>query len=174
MQHDSKEPSVWKGALAGIAGGLVGAWAMNQFQAELSKASHATAAEPQRAPSEQRRSDDDATMKAAEAISETVAGHRLSKQEKQKGGSALHYAFGSSMGAAYGIIAELAPRTTTAGGLPFGAALWLAADEIAVPALGLSKSPLEYPASTHASALASHFVYGMTADLVRRTVRAAW
>jgi putative membrane protein len=44
-------------------------------------------------------------------------------------------------------------------------------DEIAVPALGLSKSPREYPISTHLQSLAAHFVYGLTTEVVRRTVR---
>ena len=45
------------------------------------------------------------------------------------------------------------------------------ADEVAVPALGFGPPPLETPASTHASALASHAVYGLTTDLVRRALR---
>lgn len=40
--------------------------------------------------------------------------------------------------------------------------------KVAVPALGLSKKPAEYPAAVHAQALASHLVYGLTTDLVRR------
>jgi len=56
-------------------------------------------------------------------------------------------------------------------GLPLAAALWLAADEAAVPALGLSKSPLDYPLSSHLSALAAHGVYGVTTELARRALR---
>ncbi len=63
--------------------------------------------------------------------------------------------------------------TTTAFGLSFGTAVWFGADEVEVPAFGLSKSPLACPPSTHASALASHLVYGATTDLVRRAVRSA-
>ena len=57
---------------------------------------------------------------------------------------------------------------TALAGIPFGAALWLAADEIGVPAAGLAKGPAEYPVSKHASALAAHLVYGATTELVRR------
>jgi uncharacterized membrane protein YagU involved in acid resistance len=171
---DRQGRALWKGALAGIVGGLVASWAMNRFQAGLSNAARAWSDEQQQPQSEQHGDGDDATMKAAEAISDTVASRPLSKQERQKAGSVIHYAFGSSVGAAYGVLAELAPRTTIAWGSLFGAALWLSADEIAVPALGLSKSPREYPATTHASALAAHLVYGMTADAVRRAIRTAW
>ncbi len=56
-------------------------------------------------------------------------------------------------------------------GLPFGSAVWAIADDVVVPALGLSKSPTAYPLSTHAYALTSHWVYGLTTELVRKAVR---
>ena len=68
-------------------------------------------------------------------------------------------------------IAELAPQDTTGAGIPFGAVFWAVADEAAVPLLGLAKGPTGYPLSTHAYALASHLVYGLTAVLGRRAVR---
>ncbi len=83
----------------------------------------------------------------------------------------MHYGFGATVGALYGGTAELLPAVKCAVGLPFGAALFVGADEIAVPRLGLSKSFNAYPLSAHAQALASHFVYSMTAELVRRAVR---
>lgn len=179
MHHafDDNERSVWKGAVAGLTAGLVASWVMNQFQTGLSKASQAVTHNEAHTSSQRSESEpqggEDATMKAAEAISEAVADRRLTKEEKQTAGPVFHYTFGTSIGAAYGALAEIAPRTTTAWGLPFGAAIWLGADEVAVPAFGLSKSPFEYPASTHASALAAHLVYGLTTDLVRRAIRAA-
>ena len=83
----------------------------------------------------------------------------------------MHYVFGTASGGLYGALAEVAPQVTTAAGLPFGAAFWLVADEVSVPLLGLSKGATEYPLSTHAYSLASHLVYGATAELSRRTVR---
>jgi putative membrane protein len=76
-------------------------------------------------------------------------------------------------GDVYSAVVEFEPATTAGAGLPFGAAVWLFADEIVVPALGLSKPATEYPLSTHAYALASHLVYGVTTELVRREVRRA-
>ena len=46
--------------------------------------------------------------------------------------------------------------------------MWAIADEMVVPALGLSKPISETEASSHASALASHLVYGVVTDLARR------
>ena len=42
-----------------------------------------------------------------------------------------------------------------------------------MPALGLSKWPAEYPVSTHLYGLASHVVYGLTAELLRGAIRRA-
>jgi hypothetical protein len=114
---------------------------------------------------------DDATVKAAKAISEGVFGHELEESEKRPAGAAVHYAFGTASGGLYGALAEVVPQVTTAAGLPFGAAFWLVADEVSVPLLGLSKGSTEYPLSTHAYSLASHLVYGATAELSRRAVR---
>ena len=47
------------------------------------------------------------------------------------------------------------------------------ADELAVPAAGLSKPPKEIPLTTHVYALASHLVYGWITETVRRAVRRA-
>lgn len=75
------------------------------------------------------------------------------------------------MAALYGTIAEFVPVVTAGAGLPYGMSIWLVADEGVVPALGLSKPSKAYPLSIHAYALASHFVYGLTTELVRRAVR---
>jgi len=114
---------------------------------------------------------DDATVETAKVISEGVFGHELQESEKKAAGAAVHYTFGTLSGGLYGALAELVPQVTTAAGVPFGAAFWLLADEISVPLLGLSKGAAEYPVSTHAYALASHLVYGATAELSRRAVR---
>lgn len=174
--------NIWKGIVAGLAGGLVASWTMNQFQAawmrlaENSEKPHgAQSMQPAQGStcdqSQDAKEQDDATVKAAKAISEGVFGHELQESEKRPAGAAVHYAFGTASGGLYGALAEVAPQVTMAAGIPFGAAFWLLADEVSVPLLGLSKGPAEYPLSTHAYALASHLVYGATAELSRRAVR---
>jgi putative membrane protein len=143
---------------------------MNQFQALLKKATEKEEEKKKSAKAKQQEGDD-ATVKAASAISEGVFHHPLSPEEKKVAGPAVHYAMGATMGALYGALAELDTRASLGAGIPFGAAVWLAADEVAVPALGLGKPPNQTPASIHASALASHAVYGLTTDLVRRGLR---
>ncbi|MDQ3486623.1 MAG: DUF1440 domain-containing protein [Acidobacteriota bacterium] len=162
------DSDVLKGIAAGLVGGLVASWTMNQFQALLS-----TLAEEDKKSQDDSKEGDDATVKAASAISEGVFNHELTKNEKRVAGPTVHYALGTTMGGLYGALAEIAPIASVGFGLAFGAIFWVAADEAAVPALGLSKSPTESPLSTHASALASHLVYGLTTDLVRRALRSA-
>ncbi|HET6976502.1 MAG TPA: DUF1440 domain-containing protein [Pyrinomonadaceae bacterium] len=174
------EGSVWKGVVAGLAGGLLASWTMNQFQAAWTRIQEGTE-KPHGAqamqPSEggdgnqDTAEQDDATVKVAKAISTEVFGHELQQSEKKPAGAAVHYAFGTVSGGMYGALAEVAPQVTTGAGLPFGAAFWLLADEISVPLLGFSKGPTAYPVSTHAYALASHLVYGATAELSRRAIR---
>jgi len=165
--HQRQGADVVKGAVAGVLGGAVASWTMNEFHAGVTR--WLENAGSRRATS---TDGDDATVKAASAISESLAGHTLTRREKKIAGPIVHYAFGSAIGALYGATSEYAPTTTTGYGLAFGSALWLGADEIGVPAAGLSKPPTEIPASTHATAFAMHLVYGMTLEGVRRLVRA--
>jgi hypothetical protein len=179
-----------KGMVAGAIGGLAASWVMNRFQALWSRATHgierphgAQALQPG-APRhgvarelQKRGLDsemDDAAVRAAVAVSERLFGLELAERGKKEiAGAVAHYAFGVTTGGLYGAVAELRPSTTAGAGLPFGAAVWLLADEIVTPALGLSKPGKDYPLSTHAYALASHLVYGVTTEMVRRGVRRA-
>lgn len=181
--------NVWKGLAAGIVGGLVASWTMNQFQALLSKLmegeekSHGAQSQQQGTPQhgigrelqEQGKDDPDDTAPArlANALSVAVFDHELTKSEKEIAGAFFHYAMGVSSGAIYGVVAEAMPEATVGLGLPFGAAVWVIADEVVVPAIGLSKWGTEYPLSVNAYAFASHLVFGLTTELVRRGVRAA-
>ena len=176
----NNDSNLLKGMVAGLAGGLLASWTMNQFQAAWTRIAEGTekshgAQSMQPSEGSQGEQDtaeqDDATVETAKAISKNVFGHELQEREKEPAGAAVHYAFGTLSGGLYGALAEVTPQVTTAGGLPFGAGFWLLADEISVPLLGLSKGPTEYPVSTHVYALASHLVYVVTAELCRRAVR---
>ena len=163
------------GIVAGIAGGLVAAWVMNEFmenvgpsiqkamQGEESSGEHQEPVGPR---------PDDATMKTADAVVSIVTGGRhLSHEGKEKGGPIVHYAFGAIMGAAYGAVAEGIPESTFGFGTAFGAALFAGADLVAVPALNLSGSPSDAPTSSLTTPFAAHLVYGAVTEAVRRLVR---
>ncbi|KAA6456004.1 DUF1440 domain-containing protein [Acidobacteria bacterium AB60] len=173
--------SAWKGVVAGAVGGLAASWVMNVFMAEAGEAvTHA--AERFSGGAESRQPEPsgtdgepkiDATMKTADAVVSTVTGGRhLSLQGKEKGGPIVHYAFGALMGGLYGVAAEYAPAARSGFGTAFGSALFTGADMVAVPALGLSGSPKDAPASSLASPFSAHIVYGVTTEAVRRLVRA--
>jgi putative membrane protein len=182
-----------KGLAAGLVGGMIASWTMNRFQAMWSrqevgieKPHGAQGIKPyvegqgiddERAAGKESgpvvKQQDDPAEKVAGAITESVLDRPLKESEKEPAGELVHYVFGTGAGAFYGALAEISPAVTVGAGLPFGALFWLAADEVTVPALGLSRKPAEYPLSTHAYSLCSHLVYALTAEAVRRTVRRA-
>ena len=90
--------------------------------------------------------EDDATERLAQAVAVKVFDRELTESEKEAAGTAFHYAMGATSGALYGAIAEALPEATAGLGLPFGAAVWVIADEGIIPAAGLSKSPTGVPA----------------------------
>ncbi len=181
--------NIWKGLAAGIVSGLAAAAVMNRFQALLSRQtggeerSHGAQSLQTGSPGQgvglelraagRDEQTDDATERLANAVSVKVFDRELTKREKAAAGTAFHYAMGATSGALYGAVAELAPGATAGAGLPFGLAVWIVADEGIVPAAGLSKSPSEYPLSIHAYSFASHLVFGLTAEVVRRAARKA-
>jgi putative membrane protein len=197
MRHvnECDASDVWKGLAAGLIGGLVASWTMNRFQDVWSKLAKGVenwsdnqfqnvwgefgesvdgSPDTQGSkPSPTPEVEDDTTVKAASAVSEGLFDHRLTEREKKIAGPAVHYSLGTGVDGLYGAAAEMAPKVTAGKGLPFGAVFWLVVDEGAVPLLGLSKGPTAYPLSTHAYALSSHFVYGLTVEVVRRAVRKA-
>ncbi len=179
------EHSAWKGLLAGAVGGLVGTIAMTEFQKGWQKVSEKRLSGDRRKEQKTSRArsfeerarsfeeKEDATMKAAGKLAQ-AAGRELTHEEKKRVSPLVHYGFGTAMGALYGMAMETSPRGVRAQRIPvfgslFGSALFLGADEMSVPALGLSEAA-ESPAS-HLYAWASHLVYGLTTEFVRRQVR---
>jgi hypothetical protein len=170
--------ALWKGLVAGGAAGLAASLAMNQFQAAWSKAEQRLSGEQRNGSSGSQSTDEseDATMKTAAKLA-GIAGYQLSREQKKKASPVVHYAFGAGMGAIYGAVMELGPRKLRQhdfwSGLGWGVAIFVGADEIAVPAMGLSGPPSESPLSSHVYAFASHLVYGLTTGGMRKAVRAA-
>ena len=176
----TREPQIVRGVLAGIAGGLAAAWVMNQFMAGPGKKLKQVVQSE-----EQNWHDDieeveaaakglkeDATMKAADAIVTVVTGGRhLSREEKEKAGPAVHYAFGALMGGLYGGLAEYSPTVTAGAGTTFGGVLFGGADLLAVPALKLSPPEANTISRALVSPFAAHIVYGATTEVVCRAVR---
>ena len=187
MKDSKSDADILKGLIAGIVGGLVASVVMNQFQKLFSEyitgeqRSHGAQSLQKGAPNrgagkmlEKKRAEsenDDAAERLAQMISVGVFDHKLTERKREIGGTALHYAYGISMGAIYGAAAEISDKATFGWGTPYGFLIWLGADEGVVPLLGLSKHSGEYPFSVHAGAFSAHLVYGLTTEIVRRAMR---
>jgi hypothetical protein len=179
------QPDLWQGVGAGAAAGLAGTFAMSLFQKlwarlagtgshpldTLHPAERGWPESVQEVRQPGTRGPDDATVEAAAWISRALLGRDLSQEERKVAGPLLHYLSGAAAGAAYGALAEVAPGATAGGGVPFGLAVWLAADEVIVPLLGLTPPPQDNPARRHVLAFLAHCVYGATAEAVRRGLR---
>ena len=68
----------------------------------------------------------------------------------------------------YGAYAERRHRKGS--GAWLGTTLWFAADEVAMPVLGLSEPTTRRPLEMHLQSLTAHLVYGSMAEAVRRFV----
>jgi putative membrane protein len=171
---------VARGTVSGFLGGMLASWVMTQYRAVESRpvnvrkreeAEPVSKASKRKAAKHAESDGDEPTVKVAEAVSRKLFEHELSPSERKIAGPTVHYGYGGAVGALYGGLSELIPMVGIGLGIPYATLLWLGGDEIAVPALGLSKPPTDVPAEDHATALATHFVYGITLDISRRILR---
>jgi uncharacterized membrane protein YagU involved in acid resistance len=159
-QKSSSAPNLSQGLLAGALGGLVASFAMSEFYSLLPRDEQYS--QPDK---------EDSTVRAASAVSRTLFHHELTPDQKKIGGSVVHYAFGTTIAALYGVLVEFRESTRFGWGLPFGAAIWLGAHVITVPALGLSEPVTRGAHSAEAAEFAAHLVYGAVVEGLRRWLR---
>jgi putative membrane protein len=177
-----EDGAAWKGLVAGAVGGLVASFVMNRSH-DLWRALDARLRGPRRDGDQDHQGGgkdeaaelpgDDTTGNTAEVLWRLVLGREPTERERRVGGALVHYGFGAATGALYGGLGERLPLLRLGAGAPYGAAVWLLADEIAMPLLHLSRPAKAYALGPHAASLASHLVYGVSLDLTRRLVRGA-
>ena len=148
-----------RAAAAGILAGLAAGAAMNGFQAAWSSATG------------QKSADEPATTKAADKLAAATTGGKVPEPFRKAADPVVHYATAAALGLGYALVADAWRPITVGGGTVFGAATAAVLDEAVVPALGLAPPPAEVPAATHAYALASHLVFGLALEGVRRLLR---
>jgi uncharacterized membrane protein YagU involved in acid resistance len=151
-----------RSTVIGIAAGLAASWIMDRFQAAISAASPDDGDE-----------DKPATVKTADAVSNTVADKPVPGEYEAEAGSAVHYGFGAFLGGLYGALGETLPRVRAGFGTAYGAAVAIVADEMLVPTAGLAPPPQDVPMQTHAYGLASHLVFGLALEGSRRLIETA-
>ncbi len=151
----------------GLASGLAASFAMDLFQNGVEAVKEKV--QPQQDGGEQEPS----TVKAANKVLQAAADEPVPDPYKEPAGQAVHYGFGGLLGAIYGAATTAWPKALAGFGIPFGVAVWAAADEVAVPAAGLSKPSTEAPPSTHAYSFLSHIVFGAALEGSRRALSAS-
>jgi putative membrane protein len=160
---------LWKGVLAGLIGGLVASWTMNQVFTIWSKINENQ--QPPEQPAKKGEQSDPATLKLAKRLSREFLHREIPDEKVQAAEAIMHYGFGTVMGGVYGGLSEYIPQTKAGFGSAYATMLFAGADEIAVPLAGLSAKANEVPLSSHVLGFTAHMVYGVTAELVRRGTR---
>ena len=145
-------PSLAKGLLAGLIGGLVATAAKTLAERVYPPRTHGEPEPPT-------------------VLSQKLAGHALLGGEKTAAGEAIHWGFGAMTGAAYGALVEYYPAASAKDGAGFGMALSSLTHGTALPVMGLSAEPEEQTMREKTSEMATHVVYGVVTETVRRFVR---
>jgi putative membrane protein len=144
--------SLAKGLIAGLIGGLVATAAKTLAEKVYPPRTHGEPEPPS-------------------VLAEKLAGHELAGTEKTVSVETIHWGFGALTGAAYGALAEYYPQATAKDGAGFGMALTSLTHGAALPAMGLSAEPEDQTTRERTSEMATHVVYGMVTETVRRFVR---
>jgi putative membrane protein len=152
MEEPTYERSLAKGLLAGLVGGLVATAAKSLAERIY----------PPRTNGEPEPPD---------VLAEKLAGHELTGTQREIATETIHWGFGALTGAAYGALAEYYPSATSKDGAGFGMALSSLTHGTMLPAMGLSAEPEEQTTRERTSEMATHLVYGVVTETVRRIVR---
>ena len=166
---------MYQGIIAGAIAGLAGTWAMTEVQRLWTRVVDGDVPESaggrHDARDWQERSENQNSNElAAQAVADSILGRSLTRRELRVAAPLMHYLFGAAVGALYGAYAER--RRADGSGVGFGTTVWLAADEIAMPLLGLSDSTARRPLEMHLQSLVAHLVYGRATEMTRRSIRA--
>jgi putative membrane protein len=152
LEERMHKRSLAKGLLAGLIGGLVATPAKTMAEKIYPPRMHG---EPE----------------PLEVLAEKIAGHELAVIEKKQKADSIRWGFGALAGAAYGAVVEYYPAATSKDGAAFGMALSSLTHGTALPAMGLSAAPEEQTTRERTSEIATHVVYGVVTETVRRAVR---
>jgi hypothetical protein len=169
--------------LIGLGAGLAAGFVMNQFTrtvSGLSRGREGRGAAPgserlgrgAQPPQAKTDASKDATVRVGTAAYEALTGERPAKQDEVKLGSAAHYAFSASLGAAYALLYDEQRWVRAGRGALFGAAVWAIADEGVIPAMGLSRGPRHLGLGVLLFSLAAHLAYGLSLDAAHRALKA--
>lgn len=171
----------WIGFLCGVAGGVAGLFVMRRAM-KLMKRVVDTSPKPTGDISDDQRSMSPFGLLHQPGESSTAALGRLGYErvlhkqptdtQIKRASKAVHWGFGLTVAGLYGAMRAAEPRFDLVSGAIFGAGLWLLADELLVPFLGLADKPTLHRPGVHAQSLVGHLGYGVTTAMVAQGVRA--
>ena len=170
LDHEITAADVLTDAALGAIAGVAATAAMGPLTTYLSRRQSDHARRQEEAVNE--RLGAPPTVRVAEKAVSTV-GKSLPAHRSSLAGNVVNFGFGTFWGAALGALSARWKPLPPGAGVALGILLWLSMDEGAVPALGLSGKPKEYPRATHARGLAGHVVYGVVLDRSLALLRGA-
>jgi putative membrane protein len=147
--------SLWKGLLAGVAGGLAGSAAKLIAEKLVPPRTQGQTPPP---------------VLVVERVAHAV-GEEPDGSAKSAAAQGIHWGFGTMIGGVYGVAAELSPRVTSWQGSVFGLTVNRLAHNGLLPGLDLVEPVPQQPAQERVSEWVSHVIYGVTTEVVRRAVR---
>lgn len=166
---------MYPGIIAGGIAGLVGTWAMSEVQrlwtlAVDGDAPHSAGGRHDARDWQERIEHRNSNEMAAQRLARYTLRRRLTQDELRVAAPLVHYLFGATAGAIYGAYAQHRPADRSGAG--FGTTVWFAADEIAMPLVGLSDSTADRPLEMHLQSLVAHLVYGTVTEMTRGALQA--
>ena len=152
MGTTKPSPSLTKGVLAGLAGGLAGAGAKMLAEHFFPPRTEGQTPPPV-------------------VLAEQVTQRSLDARERDVTLQTIHFVFGALAGAIYGALVEYEPSLGAWRGAAFGITLNRITHESVLPKMGLTAPTQQQPTQERISEWVTHAVYGVATDSVRRMVR---
>jgi len=146
------QPDFWRGALAGLMGGIAGTAAKLLVEQVIPPRAVLEGAPPQ-------------------VRGEHVAGHALVNTEKKVARHGIHWSLGPLIGAAYGAAVEYEPELTVRHGAAFGLGLNGISHKHLLPLLGMPAPAEQETRQERFREVAGLVVYGVVTETVRRMIR---
>jgi len=146
------DKNLYKGILAGLVAGIVATAAKSLAEKIYPPRTHGEPEPPA-------------------VLAEKIAGHDLAPTQKAIATETIHWAFGAAIGAGYGALAEFYPAATAREGANFGMTLMAITHEGVLPAMGLAAEPADQTTREKSSEMVTHVIFGLAAEITRRSVR---
>lgn len=153
----NKEAVIWKGLVAGFAGGVTGAFAMSVFESFVDKKNNAPGLSP--------------TVKATNSLRSLGGLPPLDFKDAQFVREVGKYPFGALIGAGYGVLVENFPVAKKNQGLGLSTLVYSALNQSVQPSMSMLNTLTKDPLNPKNRDFISLAVFGFTTELVRRGLR---